>query len=333
MIFAAPARRTSSLPCLSEAARPPKAGAGWGLLVRSESELTILVVQQGRGRLSRYRLTLEREAEAPADAKRLADLISHWAPDLLAIPAADFERVSAETLAGPHPLPLIPAPSPSRKAGWPLATVCLVIPPGADPTDPRVLVERLAHALLVSPTTGLLGTWALRQEVERRLSLSDKFCFLYADLDNFKGYNDRYGFDRGDRMIRHLADSCLAALAQAGHDSDLAAHMGGDDFALLTTLETARPVGERLIAEFDRAVPALYDPEDRERGCIEVKDRRGNPVRYPLASVSIAAVSTESRTIAGFPQLTAIAADLKAYAKSQPGSVYVADRRRDEGEG
>ena len=295
---------------------------------KPEDTLTIMVFQRGRARLSRYRLVLERETEVPATPGRLEELLARWSPDLLAVAADEFDRIHQEALAGPRPLPLLPAPTPGRRTRDLPATICLVIPPGANVSDPRFLIERLAKALLVSPTTELLGSWALRREVERRLQLGQKFTFHYVDLDHFKAYNDHYGFERGDRAIRLLADLLSAAVTEVGTETDLAAHIGGDDFAMLTAPDTAQAVAERLIGTFDAAVPSLYDREDAAQGFIVVSDRKGNEVKYPLLTLSIGAAGNTTRPISGYAELATIASDIKSYAKSISGSVYVADRRR-----
>jgi len=295
-----------------------------------DDTLSIMVYERGRARLSRYRLLLQFEREMPVTPAELAARLERWSPDLLVVPSEEFDRVCTEAIDGDHPLALVPALTPSRRTGDLPAKICLVVPAGANLTDPRLLIARLARALLISPTTELLGSWALRREVERRLKRGEKFTFHYADMDNFKAFNDHYGFERGDRAIRLLADLCAEAVAKAGHANDLAGHIGGDDFCLVTSLETARPVAETLIASFDAKVAGLYDQEDAERGYITVPDRKGKENRYPLMSLTIASVSNATRPISGYPELAAIAAELKAYAKSLDGSVYIQDRRRAE---
>jgi len=178
--------------------------------------------------------------------------------------------------------------------------------------------------------TKLVGGWALQAHVERKLRVGQDFAFLYLDVDNFKAYNDVYGFAQGDAVIRMLASVVTAAVNDLGNPGDLAAHIGGDDFAVLTTTDKSEPVARHILAAFDDRAPAFYSPEDRRRGGISVVDRRGEAMTYPLMTLSIAAVINSRRPVSSYRQLSDIVAELKAYAKSSPGSVYVEERRRGE---
>lgn len=293
-----------------------------------DDTLSIMVYQRGRARVLRYRLTLQFESEAAVAPAELGQRLDRATPDLLAITQEEFDRLVAA--GGEQPLAVVPALAPAHGGAEMPSGLCLVMPPGQEEVDPRWLLQRLSRALLLSPTTGLLGSWALRREAERRLGQGQHFAFLYVDLDNFKAFNDHYGFERGDNAIRLLAELCESSVRKAGGRGDVAAHIGGDDFAILCSVETAAAIGEMLVAEFDGAIPTLYDAEDAARGCIVVRDRRGAEQTYPLISVSVAAVSTASHPVASYTELAAVAAELKGYAKSVQGSVYIEDRRRGE---
>jgi GGDEF domain-containing protein len=206
----------------------------------------------------------------------------------------------------------------------------------SDLSDPKELVLCLAKALLesqakipVSPLSGLPGAFALREEVERRLAAKEKFIFLYLDLDNFKAYNDYYGFAKGDEAIALLGTLVKTACREGGDSSDLCVHIGGDDFGIITRPARAEAIARALIRAFEEKVPALYEEPERSKGFIVTRDRRGNEATFPLISLSIAGVSNERRLISSYPQLSEIAAEIKSFAKRETGSVFLMDRRED----
>ena len=202
------------------------------------------------------------------------------------------------------------------------------------PFDPYELVARVKAALrrvremrALSPLTGLPGNIHIQQRIERMVSDQRPFALLYADLDHFKAYNDHYGFVRGDRAIRVLADTIREAATEAGGTGSFVGHVGGDDFVMLVDPEQAVDVASRLVARFDAIVPSLYDPDDRRAGWIEVPDRRGAARRYPLLTLSIGVTSSVNRRFGHFGEVVTVANELKQFAKRHPGSSYALDRR------
>ena len=177
-----------------------------------------------------------------------------------------------------------------------------------------------------SPLTGLPGNLSINAETERRLASGVPFALLQVDIDHFKAYNDYYGYPRGDEAIQTLSRILVEAASRHG-EGNFVGHIGGDDFVLLSTPEHAEAVGQEIIDAFNRAVPSLYDPEDRERGHVEVMGRRHDVERFPLMSVTIALVSTDRAQVSHLAQLTDIAQELKAHGKGIPGSVLVGERR------
>jgi GGDEF domain-containing protein len=154
---------------------------------------------------------------------------------------------------------------------------------------------------------------------------------LYIDLDHFKAFNDKYGFEQGDRVIQLTADILKSVCGEnAPHNPNFIGHIGGDDFIVITKPRDAEETCLMLCKEFDRRVKDLYTAEDRERGWIISVDRQGNRQTFPLCSISIALVDNEVRGIADFLELSSIAAEVKKYAKSLPGSSYARDRRVDK---
>lgn len=188
--------------------------------------------------------------------------------------------------------------------------------------------NRFAEA---SPLTGLPGTAALQRELERRLPRRGELAVLAFDVDDFKGYNDRYGYQQGDSLLRHTCATMLQALAEVAAPGWFAAHLGGDDFFALVSPADAEAVAERAIALFTGALAGLYAPEDFARGFITVRTRAGERREVPLATLTIAAVTNEADDLVHAGQLAAVLAELKAYGKSLGGSNYVPDRRRDHG--
>ena len=179
-----------------------------------------------------------------------------------------------------------------------------------------------------SPLTGLPGNASIGEEFARRLGSGQAFALLQLDIDHFKAFNDHYGYSRGDVAIRTLAHVLVDAALRFGDASSFVGHIGGDDFIVVTGPESSEDLGEEIIAQFDRQVLALYDPADRDRGYIEVRNRQHQIERFPLMSVTIAMVSTERMPVSHAAQLLDIAQELKAHGKGIAGSVLVGERRR-----
>jgi diguanylate cyclase (GGDEF)-like protein len=183
----------------------------------------------------------------------------------------------------------------------------------------RGVLRRAKEMRAQSPLTGLPGNVRIEEEIDRRVAEGQAFAILYVDLDHFKSYNDHYGFMRGDQVI---------AVDVAGTDAFIG-HVGGDDFVVVCRHEHATAVAERLVARFDTDIQVLYDDADRERGYIEVENRRGELQRFPLVSISIGIASTERRRFKHYAEAVAIATEMKSFTKSHDGSSWAVDRRVD----
>ena len=180
-----------------------------------------------------------------------------------------------------------------------------------------------------SPLTGLPGNMSIEAVTLRRMASGQPYAFMYMDIDQFKAYNDRYGYGCGDDAIRLLADLLVATTENVGTREDFVGHIGGDDFVLVCDYEHGVAVSEELIRRFDAAVPALYSAEDRERGYVEYINRQGAQERARLMSVTVALVTSEDGEFTHYAQLIDVVAQLKSYGKKKQGSVVVRERRGD----
>jgi diguanylate cyclase (GGDEF)-like protein len=177
-----------------------------------------------------------------------------------------------------------------------------------------------------NPLTGLPGNVTLEQEVEACIAAGKRFSIAYADLDNFKVYNDTYGFKNGDRVIKLAADLLDHSVRRHGDATAKLFHIGGDDFVLVSRPEQVERICKSSTRCFKRLIRGCYSLEDRKRGSVLATGRDGVERTYPLVSVSIGIME-----IGGPCNLLEIgerAAYVKKYAKSMPGNVYAWDRRQ-----
>jgi GGDEF domain-containing protein/CHASE3 domain sensor protein len=181
-----------------------------------------------------------------------------------------------------------------------------------------------------SPLTRLPGGTAIENVLNNRISANAPIAFCLVDIDNFKAYNDRYGYARGNDMIQATARLIKEAVARHGSPEDFIGHVGGDDFVLISTPELYSPICQDLVEAYDQSIPGFYDAADRERGFIVGENRQGQEVRFPLASLSIGVVTNTKRKLRNHIQYGEIAAEMKEVAKTVRGSVFMADKRGDD---
>jgi GGDEF domain-containing protein len=194
------------------------------------------------------------------------------------------------------------------------------------------MLRRAERDVRVHPSTRLPGAPEIEGEIARRIALSLPFAVCYADLDHFKEYNDRYSYFEGDRVIRLLAKVLHDVVRGLCPDDGFVGHIGGDDFIFVVPHADAREISQEIIAIFDALVPYQYSEQDRNAGYFFGKDRRGQLHRVPLMTLSIGIVTNERRTFAHAAQVSELATEMKSYAKTLPGSVFVVDRRHDSAE-
>ena len=191
----------------------------------------------------------------------------------------------------------------------------------------RSVLRRAQQMRDVSPLTGLPGNFRISRELESRVGAAEPLAVVHADLDNFKAFNDHYGFMRGDGVIKFCADSLLSAGGECGDPEVFVGHVGGDDFVIITDPAHVEEFCKAAIRVFDDGILDFYDTADALQGYIEVTDRRGEQRAYPISSVSMGVAANSRRKITSEWEASAIASEMKEYAKREPGSVYEIDRR------
>jgi diguanylate cyclase (GGDEF)-like protein len=194
----------------------------------------------------------------------------------------------------------------------------------------RMLLHRADRDVSVHPTTRLPGTIQIERDISERMSRGGLFAVCYADLDHFKEFNDRYGYNEGDRVIRVLA-RILRDIVKGNSPDGFVGHIGGDDFIFNVPLEQMRICCEEIIEVFDEIGPYQYTEEDRRAGYFLGRDRRGNIVWVPLMTLSIGVVTNEHRLFEHTARVSELATEMKTFAKKLPGSVYAVDRRTTSG--
>jgi diguanylate cyclase (GGDEF)-like protein len=184
-------------------------------------------------------------------------------------------------------------------------------------------------SLDANPLTHLPGNVAIEGIVNKRLKEEAPLVFCQLDLSHFKAFNDRYGYARGNEVIKATAKTLTDVVQAEGDEETFVGHIGGDDFVVITTPEKYEKICLSIIDSFDKMIPDLYDPEDQQRGCIQGETRQGEKVSFPIMTLAIAVVTSQIRRLQNNIQVGEIAAELKRYAKSFPRSIFVVDRRRD----
>ena len=180
----------------------------------------------------------------------------------------------------------------------------------------------------VSPLTGLPGNVQIHAEMKKRVLNREEFAVLYFDLDNFKAYNDVYGFLKGDEIIKFTARTIVRNIHNLKDNDSFVGHIGGDDFVAIVSKTNYEAVCQNIIAEFDQEVLQYYTKEDAEKGYIEVINRRGILEEFPLTSISIGVVEVDAGRFNNILEIGEVGAQVKHNAKTVMGSTYVINRRK-----
>jgi diguanylate cyclase (GGDEF)-like protein len=195
----------------------------------------------------------------------------------------------------------------------------------------ELVLRRAERDVSVHPTTRLPGTVQIERDMAERIRSGEKFAVCYADLDHFKEFNDRYGYHHGDGVIL-LLSLILRDVVRAYSPGAFVGHIGGDDFIFSVPLGDMKMCCETVVEVFDELIPYQYSEQDREKGSFMGKDRRGQTYEVPLMTLSIGVVTNEQRWLTHTAQISELATEMKAYAKTFQGSIYVVDRRTGEGD-
>lgn len=180
----------------------------------------------------------------------------------------------------------------------------------------------------VSPLTGLPGNVQIQAEIKKRLLNKETFSMLYFDLDNFKAYNDVYGFIKGDEIIKFVAKVIQKNIHTNENDDSFVGHIGGDDFIAIVANKDSEQICQNIIADFDINVKRYFTKEDNEKGYIEIANRKGIIEQFPLTSISIGVVEVEKDKFKNALEIGEAGASVKHLAKTIQGSTYVIDRRK-----
>jgi len=190
-------------------------------------------------------------------------------------------------------------------------------------------LKRLEEMYLdTSPLTHLPGGIAIENVLKKRISSGILFAFCLIDLDNFKAYNDHYGYARGNQVIKNTAQIIEKAVKKYGTDETFYGHIGGDDFVVVSSIDHYAKICRCIVDEFDSTIGNLYDPKDLLKGSIVRISRKGVKKKFPVMTISIGVVTNKKRQLKHVVQVGEIAAEVKNYAKSKPGSLFFVDRRK-----
>lgn len=197
----------------------------------------------------------------------------------------------------------------------------------------KMVLRRTERDLEANALTRLPGNLPIAAALQRQIEFAQKnpnyrFAVCYLDIDKFKSFNDRYGFERGDELIKETARILIRAVKESDRPDDFIGHVGGDDFLIITTPQQAEKICQRIIKDFDGAAPSFYTEDDRKAGFIIATNRKGQEEKFPLLTISIGVVTNETRKIDHVAQVGEIGAELKKYAKSFPRSIFVKDKRK-----
>lgn len=190
------------------------------------------------------------------------------------------------------------------------------------------ILKLLQNNRRISPLTGLPGNVQIQAEMKKRLLNKERFAMFYFDLDNFKAYNDTYGFANGDEIIKFTARTIVDNIHNIGMDNSFIGHIGGDDFVAITGAADYEKICRDIISDFDTYVLGYYNDEDVEKGYIEVANRRGIIEQFPLTSISIGVVEVTPGRFKNTLEIGEVGAQVKHQAKSIMGSTYIVNRRK-----
>lgn len=188
------------------------------------------------------------------------------------------------------------------------------------------VIERSKHDLSINPSTFLPGPAMIEKEIQRQIDMKAEFAVCYADLDNFKAYNDHYGYMYGDKVIRLTARILRDVVFELCREG-FVGHIAGDDFIFVVPRDLVEKTCTWVIKTFDAIIPIRYAVEDIKRGFIYSTNRRDQVEKFPILSISIAVVINENEQFSHMAEMSKMLADLKKATKQMNGSNYMVERR------
>lgn len=197
----------------------------------------------------------------------------------------------------------------------------------------RTAMQELQHlyslALDANPITSLPGNNSIAKYIESKVRLGEQYCVIYSDIDNFKAYNDKYGFARGDEVIHFTSKTILGVVRSSPCPDAFVGHVGGDDFILVIPSEYGQEVPKEIIRRFDKEITQFYNRQDTDLRYIESKNRQGKSQIFPLMSLSIAGIDLKDKNYTTYLEVNDACAEMKKRAKESPGSTICFDRRKE----
>ncbi len=190
----------------------------------------------------------------------------------------------------------------------------------------KLLLKRNKQKMDCNPLTRLPGNPSIQARVEAEIASNHPFAVLYCDLNNFKSFNDKYGFEAGDRVLKQTAEILVRAAQQ--DPNAFVGHIGGDDFIIVCAFDKAEGIAKEITTRIDEVAPSFYNEEDRTQGFMQARNRKGELEKFNFLAMGIGIVHNTKRTLESFAMVSHIGAELKCLAKQHPqGSYYVMDRR------
>ncbi|EKD28352.1 MAG: response regulator receiver modulated diguanylate cyclase [uncultured bacterium] len=193
-------------------------------------------------------------------------------------------------------------------------------------------IRDVQHALNANPLTRLPGNIAIQERLDLIIKNNEKAAVAYFDIDNFKSYNDMYGYAAGDKIISLTASLIIKICEEFKEEESeevFIGHIGGDDFLMVSSDSLIERFCQRYIEAFDSQIVYEYDPDTLKRGYMVGRDRKGKLKTFPLISISIAVVINDiNRRFTHVGEIANAGAEIKKYLKSVSGSTYLIDRRK-----
>ncbi len=285
-------------------------------------------------------------AYSTVDGKQVLNMVYNEPPDLIIIdsalknmPGEQIVRdIKRDNIYAHLPIILLASSETFKKDhDWKILPVDDYLP---KPVNKKELLLRVSLAFFKStlnldsnPLTRLPGNISIMSDIQKRLDNNNIFSLTYVDVDNFKPFNDRYGFVRGDEVLRMLSRLITSVVLDLREPDSFIGHIGGDDFVFIVPPARVDEACTQILKNFNIIIRTFYDEEDRVRGFIESKNREGKKMNFPVMSLSMAVVSNEKRTLKHFGQISSIAAELKKTIKTRGGNSYLKDQRTEKKQG